>query len=44
MLSSIASDDERVDVWAEIERELTQFETAEGFTGPCELILGVGVK
>jgi SAM-dependent methyltransferase len=35
---------ERQDVWEEIERELRQFEGPSGFEGPCELIVGVGVK
>ncbi|MGZ4230678.1 MAG: class I SAM-dependent methyltransferase [Solirubrobacteraceae bacterium] len=36
------SESERVDVWTEIEQELSQFETANGFEGPCELIVSVG--
>jgi ubiquinone/menaquinone biosynthesis C-methylase UbiE len=44
MLSGIGSEAERQDVWQEIERELAQFETKAGFEGPCELIVGVGVK
>ncbi len=35
---------ERPAVWAEIESELGQFETAEGFVGPCELLVASGVK
>jgi SAM-dependent methyltransferase len=35
---------ERQDVWEEIERELRQFEGPSGFEGPCELIVGVGIK
>ena len=31
-------------VWEEIERELKQFETANGFIGPCEMIVAVGEK
>ena len=31
-------------VWAEIAQELRAFETASGFEGPCELVIGVGVK
>lgn len=30
--------------WDEITRDLRQFEGAAGFVGPCELIVGVGVK
>jgi SAM-dependent methyltransferase len=30
--------------WDEIEQELRQFEGPSGFEGPCELIVGVGVK
>lgn len=35
---------ERRDVWDEIARELRQFEGPGGFAGPCELIVGVGVR
>jgi len=35
---------EREATWDEITRELGQFEGAEGFMGPCELIIGVGTK
>jgi ubiquinone/menaquinone biosynthesis C-methylase UbiE len=38
MLSSVAPD-ERPQVWDEIEAALTQFETADGFVGPCELLV-----
>lgn len=30
--------------WTEIERELEQFQQPTGFEGPCELVVGVGVK
>ena len=30
---------EQDDVWAEIEQRLEQFETADGFVGPCELVV-----
>jgi SAM-dependent methyltransferase len=30
--------------WQEIEQELRGFETAAGFEGPCEMVIGVGVK
>ncbi len=30
--------------WREIEQELRAFETPGGFEGPCEMIIGVGVK
>jgi SAM-dependent methyltransferase len=36
-------DEEREEAWSEIEQELTQFETADGFEGPCELLVSVGV-
>jgi SAM-dependent methyltransferase len=29
----------REDAWAEVERGLEQFETADGFVGPCELLV-----
>ena len=35
---------ERQAAWDEIERELRQFEGPGGFEGPCELIVGVGVR
>jgi len=35
---------ERPSVWAEIEQELRAFEGAGGFVGPCEMVVGVGVK
>ncbi|MGH9753087.1 MAG: class I SAM-dependent methyltransferase [Blastocatellia bacterium] len=35
---------EREDTWREIERELNRFERAEEFEGPCELVVGAGVK
>src|SRR4051794_13031755 len=33
---------EREDAWSEIESELSQFESANGFEGPCELIIAAG--
>jgi SAM-dependent methyltransferase len=30
--------------WAEIERELSAYETPSGFVGPCELVVAVGTK
>jgi SAM-dependent methyltransferase len=36
------SDAEREETWGEIERELSQFETADGFEGPCELLVAAG--
>jgi ubiquinone/menaquinone biosynthesis C-methylase UbiE len=38
------SEAERAETWAEVERELRGFEGADGFAGPCELVVGVGVK
>lgn len=35
---------ERGGVWDEIEEALTQFETADGFVGPCELLVASGTK
>lgn len=43
MLSGL-SDDEKRDTWSEIEAELGQFETDQGFEGPCELVVAVGTK
>ena len=36
------SESEREETWSEIEQELAQFETANGFEGPCELIVSAG--
>ena len=36
------SEPERQDAWREIERELSQFETASGFDAPCELLVSAG--
>ena len=35
---------ERETTWDEIARDHRQFEGPEGFVGPCEMIIGVGVK
>ena len=35
---------ERGAVWEEIEEELRQFEGPDGFEGPCEMVVGMGVK
>ncbi|HVP03842.1 MAG TPA: class I SAM-dependent methyltransferase [Solirubrobacteraceae bacterium] len=35
-------DAEREEAWSEITRELSRFETADGFEGPCELIVAAG--
>jgi ubiquinone/menaquinone biosynthesis C-methylase UbiE len=43
-LMSGLSESERAETWAEIERELATFETATGFSGPCEMLVGVGTK
>jgi SAM-dependent methyltransferase len=36
------SEPEREDAWREIEGELSQFESGDGFEGPCELIVAAG--
>lgn len=43
MLAGV-SEQERRETWQEIEEALRQFETTTGFEGPCELVIGVGVK
>lgn len=43
MMSGL-SDEEKASVWEEIELELQAFETVEGFTGPCEMVVAVGEK
>lgn len=35
---------ERDETWAEIEATLRQFETRDGFVGPCEMLVGAGVR
>ena len=44
MLSNLPNEADRQEVWADIEQALRPFETPTGFAGPCELVLGVGVK
>ena len=43
MMSGL-TDSEKKSVWEEIEQELKKFETANGFIGPCEMIVAVGQK
>ena len=43
MLAALSAK-EQEDAWHEIETALGEFETAEGFRGPCELLVGVGTK
>jgi ubiquinone/menaquinone biosynthesis C-methylase UbiE len=43
MLSSLP-DDEKALVWEEIEKELQKFESENGFTGPCEMLVAVGER
>lgn len=43
MMSGL-SEAERAETWDEIARELRQFEGPSGFAGPCEMIVGVGVR
>ena len=43
MMSGL-SEPEREETWQEIEQELKQFETSDGFEGPCEMVVGAGVK
>jgi SAM-dependent methyltransferase len=43
MMSGL-NEPEREETWREIELELKQFESADGFEGPCELVVGAGVK
>jgi SAM-dependent methyltransferase len=37
-------EDERAATWGAIEAELRQFEGPQGFEGPCEMVVGVGVR
>jgi hypothetical protein len=43
MLSGV-DDADKYAVWEEIEQELRQFEGPQGFEGPCELVVGDGIK
>ena len=43
MLATVPAD-ERQSVWEEIEVALRQFETGDGFVGPCELLVAVGTR
>lgn len=43
MLAGVDEGD-RPAVWDEIEAALRQFETRDGFAGPCELLVASGVK
>jgi ubiquinone/menaquinone biosynthesis C-methylase UbiE len=43
MLATLSESD-RESVWKEIHQELRKFEGPGGFSGPCELVLGVGTK
>jgi SAM-dependent methyltransferase len=38
------SDAERADTWAEIEQALAKHQTADGFVGPCEMLVGAGTR
>jgi SAM-dependent methyltransferase len=43
MISGL-SESEREETWREIEQGLGQFKGTKGFEGPCELVVGAGVK
>lgn len=43
MLAGLSVDKQDA-TWVEIERQLGQFETDQGFVGPCQLVLAVGTK
>jgi SAM-dependent methyltransferase len=38
------NDEERKAAWEEIEQELSKFEGPDGFEGPCEMVIAVGIK
>jgi SAM-dependent methyltransferase len=38
------SEAEQADTWQEIEAALRPFETADGFVGPCEMLVGAGTR
>lgn len=41
-MMSTLDDDQRLQVWHDIEVALAQFETQDGFVGPCEMLVAVG--
>jgi hypothetical protein len=43
MLAGLPEED-RQDTWREIEAALGEFESEDGFRGPCELLVGVGTN
>ncbi len=43
MLGSLSAEEQDA-VWQEIEQALSQYETADGFVGPCELVVASGVR
>lgn len=43
-MMSAMSDAERAAAWGEVEETLARFETAQGFVGPCEMLVGAGVR
>jgi SAM-dependent methyltransferase len=43
MLAGVPEQD-RADVWQEIETALERFQTSEGFVGPCELLVAAGSR
>ena len=43
MLSGL-SEEEKSEAWQEIETRLEEFQTPEGFRGPCELVVAIGTK
>ena len=43
MMASL-SEAEREEIWQEIEQELEQLETGGEFEGPCEMVVGSGIK
>jgi hypothetical protein len=43
MMSGLSEED-RARTWEEIENELRRFEDPDGFTGPCQMLVGVATK
>jgi SAM-dependent methyltransferase len=43
-MMSALTEGERMETWAEIESELRKFEGPNGFTGPCEMLVGAASK
>jgi hypothetical protein len=44
MLAGLEDADGRAAAWGEIEEALERFQSADGFAGPCELLVAAGTR